>query len=221
MLATAKAAGPRHGDRLSAPRRKADSVVDETDAPIGLPRYLAVQTKLTVGSRDDPLEREADALAHAVRHNEPARDPSRLSSSSTTTTPLPRRASADVPAQASTGGATHSDLLPAEGASPLSSSVRSRVEPILDADSQQRSSTHRAGIRPGRRAAPGASLHPRQPHLAGSARQPGRRRAAGARGDPRRPAARRAQRVGAAQSRGIRPPRGRRGRAVEHGRGGR
>ena len=137
MLATAKAAGPRHGDRLTAPRRQADSLVDETDAPIGLPRYLAVQTKLAVGSRDDPLEREADALAHAVRHNEPARDPSRLSSSSSsppTTTPLPRRASADVPAQAPTGGATHSDILPAEGASPLSSSVRSRVEPILDAD---------------------------------------------------------------------------------------
>ena len=134
MLATAKAAGPRHGDRLTAPRRHADSVVDETDAPIGLPRYLAVQTKLTVGSRDDPLEREADALAHAARHSEPARDTSRLSSSSTATTPSPRRASADVPAQAPASGATHSNLLPAEGASPLSSSVRSRVEPILDAD---------------------------------------------------------------------------------------
>ena len=112
MLATAKAAGPRHGDRLPAPPRQADSVVDETDAPIGLPRYLAVQTKLTVGSRDDPLEREADALAHAVRHNEPAPDPSRPSSSwLTTTAPSPRRASAAVPAQAPASGATHSDQI--------------------------------------------------------------------------------------------------------------
>ena len=134
MLATAKAAGPRHADTQSPPRREAGHVVDEVDAAVGFPRFLNVQTKLAVGSRDDPLEREADALSQAVRHNEPPVGTSRFSSSLMADPPA-RRSSADAPSpQPPTGRAISSSLLPAEGASPLSSQVRSRVEPLLDAD---------------------------------------------------------------------------------------
>ena len=42
MLATAKAAGPRHGDSVAgASAQGPTSVVDEVDAAVGLPRYLA------------------------------------------------------------------------------------------------------------------------------------------------------------------------------------
>jgi len=182
MLATPKAARPRHGDTSSAPRHKADCCEDEVNDAVGLPRFMVgVQTKLAVGSRDDPLEREADALSQAVRHNEPVGRTSPAdrhevgdarSSSSPATSPTARRARADVPAlQAHPGGGVP-DVLPAEGASPLSSQVRSRVEPLLDADLsgvqvhtgpasaraadqlEARAFTHRNHIWLGRRASP-------------------------------------------------------------------
>ena len=65
MLATAKAAGPRHGDTSAAPRRKADSLVDELDTAVGLPRYLGVQTKLAIGSPDDPPVQQMCAACEA------------------------------------------------------------------------------------------------------------------------------------------------------------
>ena len=136
MLTTAKAAGPRHGDMSAAPQRQTDSLVDDLDTAVGLPRYLGIQTKLEIGSRDDPLEREADALARAVHHNEPLCDASCLSSSLMGTSPTTaRRSSAEAPHRPPSPAESGShDLLPAEGAAPLSSHVRSRIEPLLDAD---------------------------------------------------------------------------------------
>ena len=91
MLATAKAAGPQHGATSAAPQRQPDGFVDHVDTAIGLPRYLGIQAKLEIGSRDDPLEREADALARAARHHESPHDASHFSSSLTGTGPAAAR----------------------------------------------------------------------------------------------------------------------------------
>ncbi len=69
-------ARPKPALRSVAPiQRQADCdcAEQQTAEQPGLPRYLmsrGVQTKLTVGARDDPLEREADAFADSVLHAE-------------------------------------------------------------------------------------------------------------------------------------------------------
>jgi Domain of unknown function (DUF4157) len=65
MLATAKAAGPRHGDTSVAPQRRTDSLVDDLDTAVGLPRYLGIQTTLANGSREGPPVQQKCAACEA------------------------------------------------------------------------------------------------------------------------------------------------------------
>lgn len=90
----------------------------------GVPRFLEgiIQPKLMVGAPDDGFEREADDVARAAEgdRSAPADRPARAGAPALQTRPA--------------GGAVPGGVMPAEGASPLSPHVRSRVEPILDAD---------------------------------------------------------------------------------------
>ena len=70
MLATAKAAGPRHGDTSVAPQRRMDSLVDDLDTAVGLPRYLGIQTTLENGSRDGPPVQRKCAACEAEDEDE-------------------------------------------------------------------------------------------------------------------------------------------------------
>jgi Domain of unknown function (DUF4157) len=72
-LAAAETAKPKAqaSNAIAAPP-KAQEVEPGSAEIAGVPRYLAIQPKLTVGAPDDPLEREADHVAdHVMRMPEP------------------------------------------------------------------------------------------------------------------------------------------------------
>ncbi len=126
-------------ERASAPV-ETQELEQATGAPAGVPLFLGIglQRKLAVGAVDDPLEKQADSVAEKVMR---LQDPSALTIGNGGN--IVRRKCAECEEEEKliqtkpldgTSSQPSAAQLNLDGGTPLSTNVRSRIEPVLGAD---------------------------------------------------------------------------------------
>ncbi|MCP4234523.1 MAG: DUF4157 domain-containing protein [Aestuariibacter sp.] len=104
----------------------------ESDETLNTDAEIPIQLKLTVGAADDPYEKEADVVADKVMRMPAGGGQEEIKGEVPAIQKKPYKSS--VHSQKSVAGSVASTIQSPGNGSPLSDSIRSRVEPVLGAD---------------------------------------------------------------------------------------